>query len=96
MAQIGVPPPCVTLLAEAGISADNLADLPWAVLENIVRDVSGMGAAWGSSRIYHLLSPHLYTLLFIIILLIWVRRDQTFATLRLPPEQLSKRNDPAC
>ena len=49
MAQIGVPPPCVALLAEAGVSAENLADLPsgglGAVLENIVCKVDGMGVA---------------------------------------------------
>ena len=43
MAQIGVPPPCVTLLAEADVSAENMRDLPWGVLENIVCKVEGMG-----------------------------------------------------
>jgi hypothetical protein len=43
MAQIGVPPPCVTLLAEAGVSAENMRDLPWGVLENMVCKVEGMG-----------------------------------------------------
>ena len=45
MAQMGVPPPCVMYLAEAGISADNMTDLPWAVLENMVQEISGMGVA---------------------------------------------------
>ena len=45
MAQMGVPPPCVTHLAEAGISADNISDLPWAVLANIVQEISVMGVA---------------------------------------------------
>ena len=37
MAQIGVPTACVTsLLAGAGVSAENMRDLPWGVLENIV------------------------------------------------------------
>ena len=45
MPHIGVPPPCVTLLAEAGVSAENLADLPWGVLENIACKVDGMGVA---------------------------------------------------
>ena len=43
MAQIGVPTPCVTLLAEAGVSAENMRDLPWGELKNIVGKVDGMG-----------------------------------------------------
>ena len=43
MAQIGVPPPCLTLLAEAGVYAGNLADLPWTVLDSMVGEASGMG-----------------------------------------------------
>ena len=45
MTQIGVPPPCRTLLAEAGVYAENLADLPWTVLDSIVGEASGMGVA---------------------------------------------------
>ena len=45
MAQIGVPPPCLTLLAKAGVYAKNLADLPWMVLDSMVGEASGMGVA---------------------------------------------------
>ena len=43
MAQIGVPHQCLTLLAKAGVYAGNLADLPWAVLDSMVGEASGMG-----------------------------------------------------
>ena len=42
---MGVPPPCVVYLAEAGISTANMADLPWAMLENMVQEIQGMGVA---------------------------------------------------
>ena len=43
LAQIGVPPPCIAFMAEAGVSMDNVADLPWETLEGLVREVSGVG-----------------------------------------------------
>ena len=44
MAKIGVPHQCLNLLAKAGVYAGNLADLPWAVLDSMVGEASGMGA----------------------------------------------------
>ena len=43
LAQIGVPPPCIAFMAEAGVSMDNVADLPWETLEGLVCEVSGVG-----------------------------------------------------
>ena len=42
-ARIGVPPPCIAFMAEAGISVENVADLSWTTLEGLVREVSGVG-----------------------------------------------------
>ena len=44
MAEIGVPPPCIAVLSEAGVHAGSVADLPWEVLESTVSSISGV---WG-------------------------------------------------
>ena len=45
MAEIGVPPPCIAVLSEAGVHAGSVADLPWEVLESTVSSISGVGVA---------------------------------------------------
>ena len=45
MAEIGVPPPCIAVLSEAGVHAGNMADLPWEVVQSTVSSVSGVGVA---------------------------------------------------
>ena len=45
MAEIGVPPPCIAVLSEAGVHAGNMADLPWEVVHSTVSSVSGVGVA---------------------------------------------------
>ena len=50
LAQIGVPPPCIAFMAEAGVSVDNVTDLPWTTLEGLVREVGGVGPGAGAAH----------------------------------------------
>ena len=49
LVRIGVPPPRIAFMAEAGISVDNVADLPWTTLEGSI----GARGQWDAAGAAH-------------------------------------------